>query len=60
MRPILVSFGILAPALGSVVQKQACMANSCALAMTGTDTPNIMSHLANCSSFMLMTVTPMR
>lgn len=61
MRPILVSFGILAPALGSLVQKRACAADSCALAVTGSDgAPDVTSRLADCSSFMLTTVTPVR
>ena len=52
---------VLGTARGSVLQERACNGNNCARAVTGTRTgkmPDEASRRADCSSFLLATVTP--
>ena len=58
--PVLLFLGLASTGLGHVVERAACNADNCARAVTGTagSNPNQSSRLADCSSFMRVTVTP--
>lgn len=55
-----VLFVLVTEALASVLQRDGCNADNCARAVTGTRyAPDVQaSHTADCSSFMMQTITP--
>jgi len=61
MRLTTVALTLFAPCvLGSVINRRDCPANDCILEVFDSDgeMSEILSHVADCSSFMVSTVTP--
>ena len=51
---------LVSVALASIIEKRECAGNNCNRAVTGTrlGDASVSAHKADCSSFMLTTVTP--
>lgn len=60
MKSFFLVLSLAAGSLGGVLERAACNADNCARAVTGTRYASAVqaSHIADCSSFMVRTITP--